>query len=94
MYVRIARGALGFRVQGNSSACSGVARRAGGQAGLPLPYRGQAEAVMPSAAELEGVPEGPPRSVLLRSRMVRGVCSPHAPMPHAGLGLPGYVQVP
>lgn len=71
----------------------GVGIPTGGQAGLPLPYRGQAQAVMPSAEELEGVPEGPARAVLLRSRMTRGVCSPHAPMPHAGLGLPGYVQV-
>ena len=35
---------------------------AGMQAGLPLPYRSQARAVMPPAEELEAVPEGPCRS--------------------------------
>lgn len=65
----------------------------GREAGLPLPYRGQAKAVLPSEAELEGVPEGPCRAVLLRSRMVRGVATTHDALPHAGLGLPAYVQV-
>lgn len=49
--------------------------------------------MVPSEAELAGVPEGPCRAVLLRSRMVRGVCTTHNALPHAGLGLPAYVQV-
>ncbi|KAK9915314.1 hypothetical protein WJX75_007493 [Coccomyxa subellipsoidea] len=69
-----------------------VAATVGREAGLPLPYRGQAKAVLPSEAELEGVPEGPCRAVLLRSRMVRGVATTHDALPHAGLGLPAYVQ--
>lgn len=66
---------------------------AGTQAGLPLPYRSQARAVMPPAEELEAVPEGPCRSVLMRSRMLRSLCTAEETLPHCGLGLPGYVQV-
>lgn len=65
----------------------------GNEAGLALPYRGQAKAVLPPDDELAAVPEGVCRDVLIRSRMVRGVCSTHAAVPHSGLGLPGYVQV-
>ena len=67
--------------------------RAGMQAGLALPYRSQAKAVLPEPAELEAVPEGPCRSVLLRSRMLRSLCMTQEVLPHCGLGLPGYVQV-
>ncbi|CAL8468647.1 g8187 [Coccomyxa elongata] len=70
-----------------------VAATVGQKVGLALPYRGQAKAVLPSEADLAGVPEGPCRAVLLRSRMVRGVCTTHDALPHAGLGLPAYVQV-
>ena len=66
---------------------------AGIQAGLALPYRSQAKAVMPSEEEMEAVPEGPCRSVLMRSRMLRGLCTTQEALPHFGLGLPGYVQV-
>lgn len=66
---------------------------AGVQAGLPLPYRSQAKAVMPSEEEMEAVPEGPCRSVLMRSRMLRSLCATQEALPHFGLGLPGYVQV-
>ena len=65
---------------------------AGASAGLPLPYRGQAAIVMPSEEELEAVPEGMCREYLIRSRMTRSVCTTSGPLPHAGLGLPGYVQ--
>lgn len=68
-------------------------RGTGKEAGIALPYRGQAQAVLPSVAELEGVPSGPCRAALLRSRMVRGICTTHEPLPHAGLGLPAYCQV-
>ncbi len=70
-----------------------MGERAGQEAGLPLPYRGQAKAVLPTEEELKGVPEGPCRAVLLRSRMVRGIATTHDALPHAGLGLPAYVQV-
>ena len=66
---------------------------AGTQAGLPLPYRSQARAAMPPAEELEAVPEGACRSVLMRSRMLRSLCATEETLPHCGLGLPGYVQV-
>ena len=67
--------------------------RAGVQAGLPLPYRSQAKAVMPPAEELEAVPKGACRAVLMRSRMLRSMCTTAETLPHFGLGLPGYVQV-
>ena len=66
---------------------------AGQQAGLPLPYRSQARAAMPPAEELEAVPEGACRSVLMRSRKLRSLCTTEETLPHCGLGLPGYVQV-
>ena len=71
----------------------GSGLRAGVQAGLALPYRSQARAVLPEPEELEAVPEGPCRSVLLRSRMLRSLCTTQEALPHCGLGLPGYVQV-
>ena len=65
---------------------------AGEQNGLALPYRGQFEPNLPSEEELEHVPAGVCRSVLLRSCMVRGTVTTNGPSPHAGLGLDGYVQ--
>ena len=47
---------------------------------------------MPSEEELEAVPDGMCREYLIRSRMTRSVCTTSGPLPHAGLGLPGYVQ--
>ncbi|KAK9829763.1 hypothetical protein WJX72_007759 [[Myrmecia] bisecta] len=64
----------------------------GAEQGVPLPYRGQNAAVLPTAEELNAVPEGPCRAVMLRMRMTRSVGSTAAPVPHAALGLPGYVQ--
>jgi len=66
---------------------------AGMKAGLPLPYRSQAKAVMPPQEELDAVPDGPCRSVLMRSRMLRSMCTTQETLPHSGLGLPGYVQI-
>ena len=63
------------------------------KAGLPLPYRSQAKAVMPPQEELDAVPDGPCRSVLMRSRMLRSMCTTQETLPHSGLGLPGYVQI-
>lgn len=64
----------------------------GNENGLPLPYRGQVAPSLPSEKELEGLPSGPCRHVLLRSKMVRGNITTSGPTPHAGLGLQGYVQ--
>ena len=61
--------------------------------GLPLPYRGQPQAVLPSEAELEAVPPGICRTILRRNRMLRGSLSMQQPQPHAGLGLSAYMQV-
>lgn len=71
---------------------SNVLTCAGEQNGLALPYRGQAEPVLPSEEELQRVPAGPCRTVLTRSRMVRGNVTTSGPSPHSGLGLDGYVQ--
>lgn len=60
---------------------------------VPLPYRGQAEPVLPEADELAAVPPGPCQAVLLRMRMTRSVTATAAPVRHAGLGLQAYVQV-
>lgn len=65
----------------------------GASLGLALPYRGQPTPVLPSAEEMEAVPAGVARDALLRSRMLRSVMGAAVPLPHAGLGLAGYVQV-
>ncbi|KAL3150657.1 hypothetical protein ABBQ32_000455 [Trebouxia sp. C0010 RCD-2024] len=66
--------------------------RIGEQNNLALPYRGQPEPVLPSEDELRRVPAGPCRTVLVRSRMIRGSVTTNGPSAHAGLGLDGYVQ--
>jgi len=60
---------------------------------VPLPYRGQNAPVLPEEEELEAVPPGPCRAALLRTRMTRSITLPGSAVPHAGLGLPAYVQV-
>eukprot|EP00884_Botryococcus_braunii_P005374 jgi/Botrbrau1/14838/Bobra.0278s0008.1 len=64
----------------------------GGKAGIPLPYRGQLQAVLPSEEEVAEIAEPLCIQALHRSRMTRGQMSAEGPMPHAGLGLPAYVQ--
>lgn len=64
----------------------------GRRLGVPLPYRGQAEPVLPDKNELAAVPPGPCQAVLLRMRMTRSLTLTHAPLRHAGLGLDAYVQ--
>ncbi|KAL4445906.1 hypothetical protein ABPG77_009105 [Micractinium sp. CCAP 211/92] len=59
---------------------------------VPLPYRGQAEPVLPEQEELDAVPPGPCQAVLLRQRMTRSITATVAPVRHAGLGLDAYVQ--
>ncbi len=65
---------------------------AGGQAGIPLPYRGQAPPVLPSEEEIAAISEPLCIQALNRSRMTRGQMTAEGPIPHAGLGLPAYVQ--
>jgi exoribonuclease-2 len=64
----------------------------GRRLGVPLPYRGQAEPVLPDADELAAVPPGPCQAVMLRMRMTRSLTLTQAPLRHAGLGLDAYVQ--
>ncbi|KAL4859933.1 putative ribonuclease [Chlorella vulgaris] len=59
---------------------------------VPLPYRGQAQPVLPDEEELAAVPPGPCQAILLRNRMTRSVTMTQLPVPHAGLGLAAYVQ--
>ena len=68
-------------------------RCAGHRLQLPLPYRGQPLAVFPSKEELNTVPEGVCQTIMKRNRMLRGSLSIPQPAPHAGLGLPAYIQV-
>lgn len=70
-----------------------VAGLLGGALGLPLPYRGQADPVLPTPEELDALPPGPCRAVALRMRMTRSLTQADAPLRHAGLGLDAYVQV-
>lgn len=65
----------------------------GPRLGVALPYRGQPAPVLPSEEELGALPAGLARDALLRSRMMRSAMGVERPLPHAGLGLPGYVQV-
>lgn len=78
---------------GEAQKTHGVTPCAGYKLGLPLPYRGQPTAVFPSEEELSKVPAGICRAILKRNRMLRGSLSIKQPMPHAGLGLPAYIQV-
>ena len=57
-----------------------------------MPYRGQSSPVVPTPEELAVLPEGPCRTVALRSRMMRSVTTFAQPQPHASLGLPAYLQ--
>ncbi|MFN9629974.1 MAG: RNB domain-containing ribonuclease [Cyanobacteriota bacterium] len=58
---------------------------------LPLPYRGQPEAPIPTALELEALPAGPARLAAIKRCLTRGVVST-TPQPHFSLGLEAYVQ--
>ena len=70
-----------------------VAGRFGGERRLPLPYRGQLPPVLPPAADLQLLPEGPCRAAALRRCMTRSLGGCRSPLAHAGLGLEAYVQV-
>ena len=58
---------------------------------LPLPYRSQPAAELPSPSELDSVPEGPARDAAIKRCLSRGVQGTR-PMPHFSLGLQAYVQ--
>lgn len=65
---------------------------AGAIHGLPLPYRGQAESPPLTQSELDTVPPGLCRALLIRSKLTRSVATVGSPMPHHSLGLAAYVQ--
>lgn len=58
---------------------------------LPLPYRSQPVAELPSSEELDRIPEGPARDAAIKRCLSRGVQGTR-PMPHFSLGLKAYVQ--
>ena len=58
---------------------------------LPLPFRSQAPAELPSSEELQRIPEGPARDTAVKRCLSRGVQGT-TPMAHFSLGLPAYVQ--
>jgi exoribonuclease-2 len=58
---------------------------------VPLPYRGQPVAPVPSAAELEALPAGPARCAAVKRCLTRGLVST-SPQAHFSLGLEAYVQ--
>lgn len=58
---------------------------------LPLPYRGQPVAPVPSAQDLEALPAGPVRLAAVKRCLTRGVVGT-SPQPHFSLGLEAYVQ--
>ncbi|MEB3335510.1 MAG: RNB domain-containing ribonuclease [Cyanobacteriota bacterium] len=58
---------------------------------LPLPYRGQPVAPVPTAQELEALPAGPARLAAIKRCLTRGVVST-SPQAHFSLGLEAYVQ--
>lgn len=70
-----------------------VCARLGSHMSVPLPYRGQADPVLPTEEELAAVPPGPCRMLLLRSVMTRSITAADTPQRHAGLGLDAYAQI-
>ena len=58
---------------------------------LPLPFRSQVRAELPTKAELEQIPDGPARDAAVQRCLSRGVQGT-TPLPHFSLGLEAYVQ--
>ena len=58
---------------------------------LPLPFRSQPAAELPSSDELDRIPEGPARDAAIKRCLSRGVQGTRA-IPHFSLGLEAYVQ--
>lgn len=71
--------------------CGEVIAKFGGERGLPLPYRGQAQNEELNK-EVHFIPEGPARSLALLRSTSRADMSFLKPLQHAALGLVGYVQ--
>lgn len=71
--------------------CGEIIAAIGGERGLCLPYRGQAQNEE-MKNEFCFIPEGPARSVALIRCLSRSDMSFVKPLHHAGLGLAGYVQ--
>ena len=63
----------------------------GRDSNLPLPFRSQPPAELPSADELQQIPEGPARDTAIKRCLSRGVQGT-TPMAHFSLGLSAYVQ--
>ncbi|CAI5999430.1 unnamed protein product [Closterium sp. NIES-65] len=75
--------------------CGEAVARFGAERDLPLPYRGQGppdRMTDEDEEDMQALPEGPCRAVHLRSFMSRSEIKCSGPIPHAGLGLQGYVQ--
>ncbi|CAI7864457.1 unnamed protein product [Closterium sp. NIES-54] len=75
--------------------CGEAVARFGAERDLPLPYRGQGppdRMTDEDEEDMQALPEGPSRAVHLRSFMSRSEIKCSGPIPHAGLGLQGYVQ--
>lgn len=58
---------------------------------IPLPYRSQPVAPVPTPQELEALPPGPVRLAAIKKCLTRGVVGT-SPQPHFSLGLAAYVQ--
>jgi len=67
--------------------------RVGARLGVPMPYRGQPDPILPSEEEMAAIPPGPCRMVMMRSCMPRSMTCTEAPQRHFGLGLDAYAQV-
>jgi len=68
-----------------------VVAELGRSSGLALPYRSQMPAELPSAAELNPLPDGPVRHAAIKRCLSRGLTGT-TPSAHFSLGLSAYVQ--
>lgn len=68
-----------------------VAARFGVEHGLPLPFRSQLPADLPSPAQLDELPDGAVRFAAIKRCLSRGLMGSSA-APHFSLGLPAYAQ--
>ena len=68
-----------------------VAARFGVEHGLPLPFRSQLPADLPSPAQLDALQEGAVRFAAIKRCLSRGLMGTSA-APHFSLGLPAYAQ--
>ena len=71
--------------------CGTVAASKGIENALPLPYRSQLPAELPSAAELERLADGAVRFAAIKRCLSRGLMGTQ-PAAHFSLGIPAYTQ--